>query len=204
MDLYEAIRRRRTVREFDDRPVDADKVERVLEAGLMAPSNGHQKFWEFILLKDLEERRTAVADALKARDLKDKVEIEKLVAGLSNEAVKEIYRRVLPVQLTMMLTAPEVLIVCYKMKPLSEAKTLFNLNALASAWMCIENIVLAMAAEGLYGCTYTPYDAEALKSHLGVPQGYEIAAVIPFGYPASIPPPNEKEPLEGRLHIDHW
>ncbi len=204
MDLYEAVRRRRTVREFAPRPVETDKVERVLEAGLMAPSNGHQKYWEFILLKDREKRRAAVQDALKSRDIKDGGEVEKFVAGFSNEVLKDVYRRALPVQLTMMLGAPEVLIVCYKMRPLSEVKTHFHLNALASAWMCIENIVLAMAVEGLYGCTYTPYEAEALKSFLGVPQGYEIAAVIPFGYPAAVPPPNEKEPLVSRLHIDHW
>jgi nitroreductase len=204
MEFYDAVARRRTVREFEPRAVEESKLRRVLEAGLMAPSNGHQKYWEFILLRDPEKRREAVVNALKSRDLKDKPEIEKLVASFSNEELKDVYRRALPLQLTMMLTAPELLIVCYKMRPLSEVKTLFQLNPRASVWMCIEDIMLALAAEGLYGCTYTPYEAEGLKTHLDIPAGYEIASVIPFGYPASMPAANEQEALEPRLHIDRW
>jgi nitroreductase len=90
------------------------------------------------------------------------------------------------------------------MKPLAACKRLFDLNPLASAWMCIENIMLALAAEGLFGCTYTPYDSAGLKKHLGVPDGYEIAAVIPFGYPAGIPPAGNGEKPEARPHIDRW
>ncbi len=104
----------------------------------------------------------------------------------------------------MMLEAPEVLVVCYKMKPLSESRTLFELNPLASVWMCIENVMLALAAEGLFGCTYTPYDAEELKEALGVPPEYQVAAVIPFGYPTHEPEVRKPENLDERLHIDKW
>ena len=103
-----------------------------------------------------------------------------------------------------MLEAPELLLVCYKMKPLAECRTLFELNPLASVWMCIENIMLALAAEGLFGCTYTPYESKGLKEFLGVPAGYEIAAVIPFGYPKEPPGENESEDLAARLHVDGW
>jgi len=204
MEFYETVARRRTVREFQPTPIAPEKIMRVLEAGLMAPSNGHLKYWEFVLLRDTERRREALANHLKARDVKDKDEIEKIVEGKSNNALKEVYRKSLPVQLTMMLKAPELLIVCYKMTPLAEVKTLFQLNLLASVWMCIENIMLALASEGLYGCTYTPYEAEGLKTHLGIPSGYEVAAVIPFGYPAKMPDANEQETLAPRLHINRW
>ena len=70
--------------------------------------------------------------------------------------------------------------------------------------MCIENIMLAMAAEGLYGCTYTAYDADGLKRDLGIPEGYEVASVIPFGYPKKTPPSGDQENVEERLHIDRW
>jgi nitroreductase len=204
MEFYEAISKRRTVREFLSRPVEDDKVKRLLEAGLMAPSNAHLKYWEFILLRDQAGRKNAVIDNLKARDLKSKEEIEKFLASFEDEALKRVYRKSLPLQLTMMLEAPELLIVCYRMKPLGACRRLFDLNPLASVWMCIENIVLAMASEGLFGCTYTPYDSEGLKKHLGIPDGYEIAAVIPFGYPAEIPEPWDRAKLEARLHIDRW
>jgi nitroreductase len=204
MEFYEAVSKRRTVREFLSRPVEDDKIRRILEAGLMAPSNAHLKSWEFILLRDRESRKDAVTTGLKARDMKDREDIEKFLASFEDETLKRVYRKSLPLQLTMMLEAPELLIVCYRMKPLAACTRLFDLNPLASAWMCIENIVLAMAAEGLYGCTYTPYDSEGLKRHLAVPDGYEIAAVIPFGYPAVRPEPWAGESLEDRLHFDRW
>ena len=204
MEFYEVIKTRRTVREFQSRRVEDDKVRRVLEAGLMAPSNAHLRYWEFILLRDGEGRKNAVIEGLKARDMKSEEEIEKFLASFGDETLKRVYRKSLPLQLTMMLEAPELLIVCYKIKPLSECGRLFDLNPLASAWMCIENICLAMASEGLFGCTYTPYDSEGLKRHLGIPEGYEIAAIIPFGYPAAIPEPWEGESLSPRLHIDRW
>jgi len=203
MEFYEVVSKRRTVREFQSRPVEDDKLTRVLEAGLMAPSNAHLKYWEFILLRDREGRKNAVIEGLKARDMKSE-EIENFLASFEDEALKRVYRKSLPLQLTMMLEAPELLIVCYKIKPLNACKRIFDLNPLASAWMCIENIMLAMASEGLFGCTYTPYDSEELKRHLGVPDGYEIASVIPFGYPAGIPEPWDGEKLGARLHINGW
>ncbi len=204
MEFKVVVARRRTVREFSARSVEEEKVRKVLEAGLAAPSNAHLKPWEFILLRNRETRRTAVVDHLKARNLADREEIDRFLDAFQEEALKSVYRRSLPLQLTMMLEAPEVLVVVYKMKPLGDCRRLFDLNPLASAWMCIENIMLALAAEGLFGCTYTPYDAAGLKMHLGIPEGREIAAIIPFGYPAKIPEAWPAEALEPRLHIDRW
>jgi len=205
VDFYEAVRKRRTVREFQDKPVEDEKTRRILEAGLNAPANAHLKDWEFILLRDAGNRKKAVADALKARDLKDKQGIETLIDSMPYEELKDVYRKSLPVQLTMMLEAPELLVVCYKMrKPLSEVKSLFDLNCLASAWCCIENVLLAMAAEGIFGCTYAPRETKGFKEFLGIPKDMEVAAVIPFGYPKQPPSEHEAPSLDRKLHIDRW
>ena len=205
MEFYEAIRTRRTVREFDSRPVEKEKLIRVLEAGLRAPANAHLKEWEYILLRDPENRKKALVDALKARDLRDKKDVEELIKTMPYEALKEVYRKSLPLQLKMMLEAPELLIVCYKMrKPLAQVKNLFELNNLASVWCAVENIVLAMAAEGLYGCTYSPTSTVDLKKYLGVPSDMEVAVIMPIGYPKIQPEEREAEDLEKRLHIDKW
>lgn len=204
MEFGEVVRLRRTTREFDGRAVPEDAVRRALEAGLRAPCNAHLKSWQFVLLRDRDGRRRAVVAALKARDMTDPSEIERFVARFEDEELKAVYRRSLPVQQKMMLEAPELLVVCYKLKPLAECRTLFELNPLASAWMCIENVMLALADQGLFGCTYTPYDAAGLKAALAVPAGYEIAAVIPFGYPKTAPEESERESLDARLHLDAW
>jgi len=49
-----------------------------------------------------------------------------------------------------MLEAPELLLVCYRMKRSNACTSLFELNPLASVWMCIENVMLALADEGLF------------------------------------------------------
>jgi nitroreductase len=204
MEFYEALRARCTVREFLTKPVPEEVVQRVLAAGLLAPCNAHLKYWEFILLRDPAKRRETVVNSLGVRDIKDPQAIEALLASCGDDALKEVYRRALPLQLTMMLTAPEVLLVCYKMKPLNQSQTLFELNPLASVWMCIENIMLALAAEGLYGCTYTPYQDAGLKEYLGIPTGYRVAAVIPLGYAAHTPAPRIPEDPAARLHMNKW
>jgi len=205
VEFYEAVKRRRSVREFSPTPVESEKVRRILEAGFEAPCNAHLKDWQFIFLRDAENRRKALAEALKARDMKDPKSIEDLVKTMPYEELREVYRKSLPVQLTMMVEAPELLIVLYKVrKPLNDIKTLFDLNNLASAWCCVENIMLAMAAEGLYGCTYSPYDTSALKQYLGVPSDMEIATIIPFGYPKGQTLESESGDLEKRIHIDRW
>lgn len=204
MDFAEVVAGRRTVREFEPRPVPQEAVRRALEAGLRAPSNAHLKSWQFILLRDRAQRTRVVTEGLKARDMKDKAEIEAFVSRFADEELRRVYRRTLPLQLSMMLEAPEVLVVCYKMKPLADCRTLFELNPLASVWMCVENVMLAMAAEGLFGCTYTPYDASGLKDALAVPPDYQIAAVVPFGFARRAPDPSDPEKLDERLHIDSW
>jgi nitroreductase len=204
MDFSEAVSRRRTVRRFRPDPVPEEAIRQALDAGLKAPCNAHLKSWQFILLRDRERRERAVIDGLKARDMKDPGEIERFIARFSEEELRTVYRRSLPVQLTMMLEAPEVLVVCYRMKPLAECRSLFELNPLASVWMCVENVMLGLAAGGLFGCTYTPYDAEGLKSVLGIPTRFQVAAVIPFGFPKAEPEARTPENLDERLHIDVW
>ena len=204
MGFHEAVSRRRTVRQFGPEPVPEEAIRRALEAGLKAPCNAHLKSWQFILLRDRERRLRAVAEGLKARDMKDRDEIERFVARFGDDELKSVYRRSLPVQLSMMLEAPEVLVVCYRMKPLADCRSLFELNPLASVWMSIENIMLALAAEGLFGCTYTPYDGQGLKDVLEVPPEYQVAAVVPFGFPRTEPEGQKPENLDARLHIDVW
>jgi nitroreductase len=204
MEFYDAAAKRRTVREFKPDPVPWESVRRALDAGLAAPCNAHLKSWQFVLLRDRKRRARVVTEGLKARDMKDVEEVERFIARFDDEELRSVYRRSLPVQMTMMLEAPEVLVVFYKMKPLPDIRTLFELNPLASAWMCVENIMLGLAAEGLYGCTYTPYEARGLKDLLGVPPEYQAAAVIPFGFPREEPEKSAPERLDDRLHIDVW
>lgn len=205
MEFYEAVNNRRSIREFNSRPVEKDKLLRVLEAGLKAPSNNHLRQWEFILIKDTAQRRKVAEHVSKGKNITNEMELEKALNNWSDELQREMYRKALPVQVKMLVSSPELLVVCYRLrKPLKECETLYDLNDLASIWMCIENILLAMAAEGLYGVTAVPRETSTLKSVLGVPDGYEVAAVIPIGYPEDYDVRQKPVSLGEKLHYDKW
>ena len=49
-----AIFTRTSVRKFEDRPVEKEKIEKVLQAGFVAPSAGNQQPWEFYIVTKRE------------------------------------------------------------------------------------------------------------------------------------------------------
>jgi nitroreductase len=52
METWDAIRARRNVREFADRPLAEADLERILEAGRRAPSSRNWQPWDFVLVTD--------------------------------------------------------------------------------------------------------------------------------------------------------
>ena len=52
METWDAIRARRNVRVFDDRPLADADLDRILEAGRRAPSSRNWQPWDFILVTD--------------------------------------------------------------------------------------------------------------------------------------------------------
>jgi nitroreductase len=57
MDVYEAIRTRKSVRSYLDKAVEQDKLERILEAARLAPSANNRQEWRFVVVTDPEVRR---------------------------------------------------------------------------------------------------------------------------------------------------
>lgn len=203
MDFYEAGDKRRTVREFQSKPVEKEKLLRVLAAGLKAPSHNHLREWEFILIKDFEQRRRVVDIGVMTRDFSEK-EVEEATRSMTDWE-KPAYLAALPVQKRILMRSPELLIVCFGMKkPFRECKTLYELNNFASIWACIENILLAMAAEGLYGVTYIARETASLKKLLDIPDYYEVATLIPIGYPKEYFVKQKPISLQEKIHHNKW
>ena len=63
MDIYEAIRTRKSVRSFLDRPVEREKLARVIEAARLAPSAHNNQEWRFVVVTDPERRRRLAREA---------------------------------------------------------------------------------------------------------------------------------------------
>ncbi len=60
MDVFEAIGQRRSVRSYEDREVEEEKLHQVLEAGRLAPSANNRQEWKFVVVRDGELRRRLV------------------------------------------------------------------------------------------------------------------------------------------------
>jgi len=63
MNVIDAIKKRNSVRNFVDKPIEEKKLRDVLEAGRVAPSAKNRQEWRFIVVKDREVRRKIVEAA---------------------------------------------------------------------------------------------------------------------------------------------
>jgi nitroreductase len=52
MDTLQAIKTRRSIRKFLDKPVSREMVRELLEAAMFAPSAGNEQPWQFIVVED--------------------------------------------------------------------------------------------------------------------------------------------------------
>ena len=208
MDVYEAIFSRRTVRDFQEKEIDPEVIKRILNAGLHAPSNNHLREWEFVIVND-ESARLKLIDKVR-RNTTEKDVIAILDDwGCFDPIQREMYMDGIPKQYKMLLTAGCLIIPCFRQKwPLLQPGNLSALNGFASIWCCIENILLAAAAEGIHGVTRIPFDEEIkyLKELLQSPSDYEIPCYIALGYPAENAPRIKQLSIDvkDRIHFDTW
>lgn len=63
MDLFEAIKGRRSIRKFKKGPVDDEVLKKVIEAGVWAPSAGNLQSWKVVVVKksEMKEKLSAAA-----------------------------------------------------------------------------------------------------------------------------------------------
>jgi len=66
-DFARELGRRRTVRQFSDRPVPREVIEACLEAAGTAPSGAHQQPWHFVVVTDADTKR-AIRKAAEAAE----------------------------------------------------------------------------------------------------------------------------------------
>jgi nitroreductase len=57
MDVFEAIKERKSVRAYLDKPVEEDKLIKILEAARLAPSASNRQEWRFVVVRDKKSRQ---------------------------------------------------------------------------------------------------------------------------------------------------
>lgn len=208
MEVYEAIAARKTVREFDARPVERKTLERMITAGLRAPSNDHMRSWEFIEVSDRALRAKLLHSVPKSFS-PARVEMILKGWGLTDQAQRAMYLDAIPKQHAMLLSAPCLLLPVFRQSsPLLAPKTLSDLNAFAAMWCCIENLLIAAASEGIFGVTRIPFDKEqqAARTLLDIPDEYQPVCLLALGYPAPDAACYRQVECtaETRLHQNRW
>ena len=100
MSVFETILKRRSIRKFKDTPVEDDKIKKILEAAIWAPSAGNMQPWVFIAVRNRKsvEKIKAVAeldeitlDSIKSvHKLKKSVKRVKLIGTGAKELASKI------------------------------------------------------------------------------------------------------------------
>ncbi len=57
MDIFEVIKKRRSIRSYSSREIEEEKLREILEAARLAPSASNRQEWRFIIVKDKEKRK---------------------------------------------------------------------------------------------------------------------------------------------------
>ena len=191
MELYDAIDKRRTAREFLDKEVDFGAIRRILEAGNKAPTWNHNRTWSYIVLRTDEEKEYAFEHAKK---IADKFDAEKYLSAprpYPTTLAQKMYAHAMPRQFTMLKDAPYVVIPVFKSKGL-DGEYVSRLNPFSTIWCVIENIFLAATAEGLACSMRIPLNEEhdIVKAKLKAPPTCIIPEFIGIGRAD----PSETEP----------
>lgn len=82
MEVRKAIQSRRSIRAYDSREVEEDKLLRVLESGRLSPSAGNRQERRFVIIRDAKARKL-LSEA--ARDQKFVAEAPVVIAACSVE-----------------------------------------------------------------------------------------------------------------------
>lgn len=189
MNVGEAIRKRKAVRSYTDRPVDDEVLDRVLRLALRAPTGGGQQAWGIVVVRD-EEKRKAVGNLVIAggatyfammRPKKDATDEEhaEWARGYA-EQVLGTYR-IAPVWILGLLVPRGY------PAGMEEGGHLDDLISVAFAF---ENLMLAARSEGIGTVPTTAfqrYEKDRLREIVGLPTEVDPAIVTPLGYPESFP-----------------
>ncbi len=170
MDLFDAIRARRSIKQFTDRPIGRAEIERLLEGAVLAPNHRMTQPWRFYVLGP--EARRAYGAALGARKAK-KVE--------DPEAARAVVEKVSATEAAL----PAVIAVAVTLDENPEIRE----EDYAAAMMAAQNIMLAATAMGLgsHLKTGAVMDDPRARAAVGVPEGQRIVALVQLGEPAAVP-----------------
>lgn len=203
MDLFDAIRERKSIRRFKQTPVPDEDIKKILDAGRWAPSANNTQPWSFAVIKDkslLREMANAVRDMIDRMTpfAESEKQAQRLAAYKGNYYT---FFENAPVVIAVFMEGYDAgtdrLLAKMGHSP-EDIKRLRPLPGLQSVAAAVQNILLAVHALGYGTCWMTgPLVAQdAFGKLLGYGKEKSIAALLPVGVPDEDPPVRPRKPLD--------
>ena len=182
-DVASLFEHQRAVRAFADKPVDEATVTEVLRAATHAPSSQNAQPWRFIVVRDPAQKAVM-------SDVYEECFLQVYGAGAPDRADGR-----------QPWTQVPVLIVCcigVQGRP--------NIATGASIYPAVQNLMLRARSLGLGTVMTTLFRLQRDRFHeiLGIPAGWEAAAIVPLGWPDRRYGPNRRPALETVVMRDRW
>jgi len=191
--FFDVVHRQRACRTFDDRPVDDDTVERVLDAATFAPSAENRQPWVFVVVRDGERRAAIGRLTRQAWEGGGRAHSEgRLAPGLLADV---------EVGAQGGVAAAPVLVVVAGDTGVGDRRVME-----ASVFPAVQNLLLAATALGL-GSSLTTLPlvfGEELASIVGLPAEVLPMAVVPLGWPGRSLGPPRRLPVAAKAHRETY
>ena len=177
-DFYADIDRRRTVREFSDRPVPRDIIETARKAGSTAPSGANLQPWHFVV----------VSGAMAKKKIREAAEIEER-EFYAHRASAEWLEALAPLgtdsNKPFLETAPYLIAVfLQKFGTLPDGRKVKHYYPTESTGIASGMLITALHRAGLATLTHTPSPMKFLNEILGRPKSERPFLLLVVGYPA--------------------
>ena len=178
-DFYEEIDRRRTVREFSDRPVPRDIIETALRAAGTAPSGANLQPWHFVV----------VSGAKTKKNIREAAEVEER-EFYEHRAAPEWLAALEPLgtdsDKPFLETAPYLIAVfLQKFGELPDGRKVKHYYPVESTGIATGILITALHEAGLATLTHTPSPMKFLNEILGRPKSERPFLLLVVGYPAA-------------------
>lgn len=188
MDVFQAIRERRSYRSFSNQPVEEEKLQAVLEAGQWAPSVMNLQPWKFYVVKNAEMR---------AR-----------IKSASQETLQLIYQAsgwnwVSKFSVEFLTEAPVIIVVAGDPKKTGADQFLPG-RGVGYAYSCcaaVQNMHLAAHALGLGTLWFTLYETNKIKDLLNIPSELDVVSMVVLGYPSDKAAPVKRKSLAEMITV---